>query len=583
MFFRFDFEPGASPLTFDHPEQVIVTFKLSEVDACLAAVRDAVASGCWAAGFISYEAAPGFDSSLVTKAPGRLPLLAFGLFSAPTMGRGRDLYQPFELGAWRLLTGRAAYGASFRAIQAAIAAGQTYQVNYTTRQQTEFRGDARALYAGLQAAQRGAYGGYAEWDAHALLSASPELLFRVDQGRILCRPMKGTIGRGRYLEEDQALCRELTNSAKDRAENVMIVDLIRNDLGKVAVTGSVRTEDLFSVERFPTVHQMTSTVTAQLAPGRSWYDVLVAMFPCGSVTGAPKASTMRIIRDLESGPRGIYCGSLGYIRPDGDAVFNVAIRTVTIDRQRGQAEFAVGGGITADSNEALEYAEMETKSRFLLSVEPSPKPFDLFETLRLEEGQYTLLAEHLARLRASSAFFQRPYFESQVVQGLEDTADAHRSGRFRVRLRVDSQGGVGVEALPFDAKPGYGHEVAWAPGPGSSSEVMRFHKTTDRACYERWHPAESPFFDHLLWDQENHATEFTRGNLVVECHGQLWTPPLDCGLLPGSLRRWLLDRRVIQTRVLSRTAVEQATQLWFINSLQGWVPVSLRSSLRRET
>lgn len=578
MFFHFDFLEGAEPKIFRRPRQILVANEANEVQDCLVAVEQAVACGAWAAGFVSYEAASGFDPGLVTHEPGRLPLVVFGLFSRPEpVDWAGDEPGPSVLGDWRILTPRSAYHQAFLTIQDAISQGQTYQVNYSTRIKAEFWGDARALYRQLQAAQQGRYGAYAEWEEFSLISASPELFFRVDDGRILCRPMKGTIGRGRFSAEDEAQMRALQESAKDRAENVMIVDLIRNDLGKVAATGSVATQDLFRVERYPTLYSMTSTVTADLPSDRTWRDVMTALFPCGSITGAPKASTMRIIQEVEGSPRGIYCGTLGYVSPDGHAVFNVAIRTLTIDRRRGWAEFSAGGGITADSNECLEYAEVQTKSQFLIPAPWSASGMDLLETMRLEQGRYTLLEAHVARLQASAEYFGRPCSESQVLAKLHATAGALTEGGWRIRLLLDAAGGVAVEAFPWQPTPADNPRVAWAHEPVSSQDRMLFHKTNHRARYVNWHPPDSGFFDHLLWNDEGYATEFTRGNLVAEVNGTLWTPPIECGLLPGTMRQWLLDGGWIKMARLTRSEVEAADQLWFINSLEGWIPVELQT------
>jgi para-aminobenzoate synthetase/4-amino-4-deoxychorismate lyase len=597
MRLRFDFSEVSLPLLFEGPSTVLTAYTPQAVVPTLRAVQKAVAEGAWAAGFICYEAASGIDPAWLTHPNGRLPLLAFGIYhapQAPTMAWSQGSY---GLGSWRCLTDAPEYQQAFAAIQEAIRQGLTYQVNYSVRMETEFEGDPQALYSSLQTAQQGAYGAYAEWENYALVSASPELFFRVDGRTVTARPMKGTIRRGRFLAEDEALRTALAQSPKDRAENIMIVDLIRNDLGKVARLGTVVARDVFSIERFPTVYQMTSTVSAELSESANWLDVLLALFPCGSITGAPKSSTMRIIRDLESGPRGIYCGTLGYIAPGGDAVFNVAIRTVTLDFQAHRAEFSAGGGITSDSAVGLEYAEVQTKSQFLQTRAAKIEPFSLLETLRLSDGRYWLLEEHLARLRASARWFGWPWaegpwerrdpsiaaslttapLEEEIRSRLAELSMQHPLGAFRVRLLVDAQGRITVESTPLVWHTGIA-QVAWAADPISddpNEAYWLFHKTTVRHAYQGWHPPASPLFDHLLWDSHGHATEFTRGNLVAEIDGHLVTPPIACGLLAGTLRQWLVQHRFVEEAAVTRGEVESARYLWFVNSVQGWVPVSL--------
>lgn len=585
MWMRFDFTDSADPVIFERPDQVLVAYCLDEVLPCLGRVKRAVQQGSWAAGFICYEAAPALDPVLVTQVRGRLPLLVFGLYRSPSVaGPATRAEPPFHLGPWRHRTKLGEYERAFATIQHRIAAGLSYQVNYTVRLDAEFSGDPRGLYRRLQSSQQGSCGAYVEWQDVALLSASPELFFRIDaNGQITCRPMKGTAPRGRYGEEDERYRRSLETSVKDRAENVMIVDLLRNDLGKVARVGSVAVHDLYRIEAYPSVYQMTSTVQATLNEGNGWYEAMVALFPCASVTGAPKASTMSIIRELEASPRGIYCGTLGYVRPDGRALFNVAIRTVTIDLSQGQAEFSAGGGITAESEVLSEYQEVQTKSRFLQAASPSlSESFELLETMRLDHGHYWLLAEHLQRLSRSAQFLGWAYPTEAIISHLEEAKRVWPTGRWRVRLRLNANGKVSLESASWQPRPAHGQVVAWAETSNVEDlhDFRMFHKTTDRARYLNWHDPQSPLLDHLLWDEKGHATEFTRGNLVVDWDGKLLTPPLACGLLPGTFRQWLLDRGLIEPQTLTRAQVEQADQLWFVNSVEGWIPVSLQRAER---
>ena len=340
----------------------------AEVFAALKEVDRAVSGGLHAAGFIAYEAAAGLDPALKTRTPRAIPLVWFGLFErrSPAYEDRSHSGCAYSLSGWRPSVGRAKYEDVVSRIRGYIAAGDTYQVNYTYRMHADFEGDAAAFYSDLCRSQRTAYSAYVDTGRLQVLSVSPELFFRLKSGELTARPMKGTQRRGRWPEEDRRQADVLRNSAKDRAENVMIVDMLRNDLGRVSKTGSVRTPVLWEVERYETLLQMTSTVRSRLREGVDVSDVLRAAFPCGSVSGAPKVRTMEIISELEDSPRGVYTGSIGYISPGPEAQFNVAIRTVTVDREKALAEFGVGSGVTYDSSAGVEYEECRTKARFLI-------------------------------------------------------------------------------------------------------------------------------------------------------------------------------------------------------------------------
>ena len=359
-------------LCFSRPVEVVEARTVGEVRPALRRVEEAAGEGLYAGGFVAYEAAPAFDSSLVVRggAAESLPLLWFALFRAPdAYGPAEGARARFRVSRWSPSVDRAVYERSVAAVREAVARGDTYQTNYTFRLRAHFAGDALAFYRHLSARQRADYCAFLDTGRHKIISASPELFFRQRGRRILARPMKGTARRGRTPEEDAAQSRWLEGSEKNRAENVMIVDLMRNDLGRVAETGSVRARDLCRVESYPTVFQMTSAVEATLRDGTTLEAVLAALFPSGSVTGAPKVSTMRLIAALEDSPRGVYCGGVGLIEPGGAAVFNVAIRTAVIDAETGAAEYGVGGGITWDSAAPEEYDEALAKAALLKASE----------------------------------------------------------------------------------------------------------------------------------------------------------------------------------------------------------------------
>ncbi|HET7559289.1 MAG TPA: aminodeoxychorismate synthase component I [Limnochordia bacterium] len=561
-------------LAFTDPADLAVAYTLDEVRPALAKAAAFVqkTGGC-AAGYVAYEAAGAFDPALVTHPPGSWPLVWFGLFERPADAAGSCAWPApgmVEPLAWRANTSEDEYRRAIDAVRAAIAAGETYQVNYTVRLRAPFAGDAFAAYQRLRSNQCGRYAAFLDLGRYQIASASPELFFERRGERLTARPMKGTCGRGRTLEEDLAQARALQHSAKNRAENVMIVDLLRNDVGRIAQIGSVRVPELCAIERYPTLLQMTSTIRARLRPGVELPEIFAALFPCGSITGAPKVNTMRWIARLERAPRGVYCGAVGLITPKR-TVFNVAIRTLVVDREAGAAEYGTGGGIVWDSEAAGEYAEARLKAA-VLTERP---PFALLESLRLEDGRYARLEGHLERLRRSAAYFGRRCPLPAVRAVLAEHARAHASGVRKVRLLLDRGGELKVESAPLGPPAAGPLPVAWAATPVDSRDVFLFHKTTHRLAYERRKAERPDAFDVLLWNEAGEATEFSIGNLVVELDGALVTPPVGCGLLAGVMRATLLAAGEVQERRLSVADVHRAGRLWLINSVRGWVRVEL--------
>jgi len=528
-----------------------------------------VVRGLHAAGFVAYEAAPAFEPALAVRASaGRLPLLRFGLFRERDEGQPPSIEETagaFSLGAFAPSVDEERFGEAVRRIRAWIAAGDTYQVNYTFRLRAPFEGDDHALYARLALAQRAAYCAHLRFDDFSILSLSPELFFRWQGGALELRPMKGTRPRGRWPAEDDALAAELLSSPKDRAENVMIVDLLRSDAGRLAVPGSVSVPQLFAVERYETVHQMTSTVRARTPAGTRLGDVFRALFPSGSITGAPKIRTSQLIAELEDAPRGVYTGAVGFVSP-GETIFNVAIRTLVIERQTGMAELGVGSGITYDSEAGAEYRECLDKAEF---ARRAPHDFQLLETLLWEPGSgFFLLGPHLDRLRESARYFGFSYDRREIERRLAsaDIADSPR----RVRLLLARDGAVSVETHPLHPEAGLPVRVALAAEPVDSREVLLYHKTTRREVYERRAAARPDCDDVLLVNESGQVTESTIANLVAEIDGERSTPPLDCGLLPGVFRGELLRTGEIRERVLTAADLRRATALWLVNSVRKW-------------
>ncbi len=553
---------------FVHPVDVVVAEKLEEVMAALVAVETAVARyNLYAAGFLSYEAGAAFGLDAHPRQPESPPLLWFGLYSQPeTIPPPPNPAVPdYQLGEWQASITEATYHSAIERVKEYIAAGHTYQVNYTFPLCASFAGDAWALFAQLSQAQQAAYTAYVDIGRYAICSASPELFFTLHDGDFCAKPMKGTAARGRTLAEDRANMAWLHHSAKNRAENVMIVDMIRNDVGRVADIGSVRVPHLFEVERYPTVLQMTSTVTACTRAPLS--QVMASMFPCASITGAPKHRTMQIIRELEMGPRGVYTGIIGVLTPDRRAQFNVAIRTVVIDRQRGQAVYGVGGGIVWDSQAAEEWAECEMKSAVLRRKRPS---FHLLETLRWtpEEG-YFLLDEHLARLADSVAYFDFMADLPAIGHKLADLA-ATLDAPAKVRLLLAEDGIATLEATPLPEMGSVPVRLAIAPTPVDSANVWLYHKTTRRDVYDAARAACPDYDDVLLWNERGELTEATIANVVLELDGELVTSPVEAGLLAGTLRGWLLGNGRIHERTILLSDLPRARKIWLINSVRGW-------------
>jgi para-aminobenzoate synthetase/4-amino-4-deoxychorismate lyase len=558
----------AEPLAFRDPRRVLAAERVGDVLAVIRAAEEEARAGRWVPGFVAYEAAPAFDPALRTRAPGPGPLAWFAVFDAPS--EPRRAHGEARLDALTPELDRGAHAAAVERIRDAIGRGDVYQVNLTHRVAGRFEGDPLALHHRLRAAQGGGYTASFVLGDRAVVSASPELFFELRGDRITTRPMKGTVPRGRHPEEDDRLAAALAGSPKDRAENVMIVDLLRNDLGRIAVPGAVRVARMFEVERWRTVHQLTSTVEARLRPGTGVVDALAALFPCGSITGAPKIAATRMIAALERSPRGVYCGAAGLLRPGGDAVFNVAIRTVTLDLAHGGATAGTGGGITWDSSASAEWDEALAKLAFLSE---DPRPFRLVETLRLESGRYPLLERHLARLGRSARHLGFRLDEGAAREALARRAAAVSSARVRLLLAQD--GGLSLEDAPLPATPAQPLPVARARSPVSRRDRFLFHKTTRRAVYETRRAERPDVFDVILANEEGELTELCIGNLVVEVAGERLTPPIDCGLLAGVMREELLARGEVREAVLRDADLDRAERLWLVNALRGMVPIAL--------
>jgi para-aminobenzoate synthetase / 4-amino-4-deoxychorismate lyase len=592
-------------LRFAEPVAVLAAFRVDEVQPAIAELVERVErEGLFAAGFLAYEAAPAFDPALAVH-PGAsasaLPLAWFALFRraeaiaepfAVPDGAPGDSAAGYSLGTWRPSLDETGYRRAFAAIKRLIARGETYQVNFTYRLRSSFRGDPAALCRDLVAAQRPRYAAYLDLGRFAVCSASPELFFHLDGRRLEARPMKGTAHRDLTAAADAEGARRLRGSAKERAENLMIVDMLRNDLGRVAAPGSVSVPELFAVERYPTVLQMTSTVTAESAAPLP--AILAALFPCASITGAPKARTSEIIARLEDGPRGVYTGAVGYLAPGRRARFNVAIRTAMVDRERGEVAYGVGGGIVWDSAAAVERRECELKARVLTAALRRPWPeFELLETMRWTPGEgFAHGAEHLARLAGSAEYFGFPLDAAELRARLDAFSGEGGEGSgaaLRVRLLVDRRGGIRLEASALGEVGGEGPaaddavgapagrplRVALAPAPVDPDDPFLYHKTTVRARYDEALAARPDCDEVLLWNPRGELTEACTANLVLRLDGEWVTPPVACGLLPGILRDALLAAGRVRERVVAVADLDRADALYLVSSLRGWRGASI--------
>ncbi len=569
---------------FSTQVDAVIASDVTEVRTAIDSLERARAEGLWAIGYIGYEAAPAFDRNLVVRERdddgfhADLPLLWFGLFEERKLNPDPDeSLGAYELSPWQGVDTPTAYQAAVENIRQHIIAGDTYQVNFTSRLRSRFRGDPVAFYHDLAAAQSGGYGTYLDTGRFQIVSASPELFFdryprRYGPDRLITRPMKGTAPRGRWPAEDEQRRSELASSAKDRAENLIIVDLLRNDLGRVAEFGTVAVDQLMAIERYDTVWQMTSTITGDLLPEVPLWDVLTALFPCGSITGAPKVRTMEIIRDLESEPRGVYTGAIGFVAPIGAsgprASFSVGIRTVVIDSESGDAEYGIGGGITYDSNPVAEFREAELKSR-ILSYGRSD--FELLETMRWSPvtGWYWL-EQHLARLQGSAEYFGVP-LDPDAIRARLAAAVAGES-ELRVRLTVDRLGKLRVQVEPLATEERPSVAVAIDPDPVDVSDPFLFHKTTRRSVYDERLARHPDADDVLLVNASGDLTESAIANLAVQLDGTWFTPPMESGCLPGVYRGVLLDEGKLQERPIAVSDLEVCDGIALVNSVRLWRP-----------
>ena len=518
--------------------------------------------GYYAVGYVSYEAAPAFETKFqVIDGPLMSEYLLYFTVHETVQTEPIPLtYDPITLPkSWQELTTAEEYKAAIEHIHHHIRQGDTYQVNYTVQLQQKLTADPFAIYNRLVVEQNAHYNAFIQHDDVSIISISPELFFKKDGDGLTTRPMKGTTNRGLTTETDLKQAQWLAQDQKNRSENMMIVDLLRNDMNRISKIGSENVKSLCLVEQYSTIWQMTSTIETQLLPNSSLGDIFQALFPCGSITGAPKIATMAIIKDVEKQARGVYCGAIGILLPNGPTIFNVAIRTLQM--QGNKAIYGVGGGITWDSKWEAEYEETKQKSAVLYRQNPK---FDLISTGRIHRGKLLFLKEHLNRLQESSRYFSYPFNKEEVQNQVEDLC----------------------QSLDFDTD--YRLKMSLAKNGELTFEHNQLTGLADVFCQarlvEQTHPLDSPYtyfktsyrphislepHEQIYYNQKKELLETSIGNLVLKIEDQLYTPPVHLGLLNGIYRQSLIANNQVTERVLTLDNLKQAQAIYGCNAVRG--------------
>lgn len=580
--------------------QIIECKSRDQIDQCFQRLSEALAAGLFAVGMFSYELGYCFERKLnaLARADSPDPLFTVLLFDkclrldAEQSTAFVERNVPAEgLAAFhdiRLNMSKEAYCEAVGAIRRYIREGDVYQVNLTFKYLFRHFGSPFALYRALRSRQRVQYGAFIRLPNASVLSLSPELFIRKNGDTLTGKPMKGTIRRGETPRADELLMAQLHDDAKNRAENVMIVDLIRNDLGRIADLGSVAVERLFEVEPYETLFQMTSTITARTDPLIPVRDLFAALHPCGSVTGAPKIRAMEIIRELEVADRGLYTGAIGYMLPNRDWCFNVAIRTLIL-REDGTGEMGTGSGITYDSEPDREYEECILKGRFLTGADPG---FKLIESLHCNPAAgYRHLEPHLRRLKSSSEYFLFQCDIDAIRAALLDHARSLNSAHsYKTRLLLGKDGAFEIESAPLPADDAAApvRTVMLSDKQTDSRQCLLYHKTSARQLYDSEYARlqkETGCYEVLFCNERGEITEGSRTNIFVQKEGRLLTPPVACGLLNGVMRQSILDDPGYNAyeKVLTPADLTAAERIFVTNSVRGMVEVRYRSTRQTPT
>ena len=547
---------------FTKPIKELKTRDLDQVEALLKEVETYQEAGFYAVGYVSYEAAPAFEKKLAVH-PAPLMgeyLLYFTIHQEVETLPFPEDYEAVDLPAnWKEEVEAPAYQEAIKTIHHHIRQGDTYQVNYTVQLSQELEADPLAIYNRLVVEQKAHYNAFIQHDDVSILSISPELFFEQDDRLLTTRPMKGTTGRGLTNQEDLQEAAWLKADPKNRAENMMIVDLLRNDMNRISEIGSEQVTRLCQVEQYSTVWQMTSTIESRLQAEVDLVQTFRALFPCGSITGAPKISTMEIIQKTEKAPRGVYCGTIGILLPRGKRIFNVAIRTLQM--QGGQAIYGVGGGITWDSKWESEYQETKQKSAVLYRQEPR---FELLTTGRIHQGELTFLEQHLTRLREASRYFAYPYDEQKLLKELqEELAHLESNLDYRCRIALQKNGTFHLEITELTDLPASYLQAQLTEQKLDLATPFTYFKTSQR---DHLSQSEREQIFHL---PDGTLLETTIGNLVLEIGGQLYTPPAHLPLLDGIYRRHLLETQQVEEKLLTLNDLTDADRIYACNALRG--------------
>ena len=577
---------------YENPIDIICVTDPDDIEDGLLRIRQATEDGSHVAGWISYETGLVLEQRLrplLSKNP-KVPFIYMGIFddrkvldtiAADYYWQHEQEKMGYNLSNLSLSQTRTEYSEIFEKIHEYLKAGDIYQVNYTQKARFDFEGSAKALYAALRNAQAVEYAAFIETDDISVLSLSPELFIKKDGANITAKPMKGTGRRGRFEQEDIKYSEALYNSKKDRAENLMIVDLLRNDLSRLARNGSVEVSKLYEIEKYRTLFTMTSTIKAQVEKETSPVDIIRSIFPCGSVTGAPKIRAQEIINEIENEQRSIYTGAIGYFSPNGDMCLSVPIRTLTIDK-KDRGELGIGGAIVADSEVEKEYKECLLKADFLSRSYPK---FDLIESIGwTQKDGYGYLEDHLDRLKRSANYYSFPYNRSELVEKLNEHAKflpANKGDRYKVRLLLSRRGSISIisEKIPMvfnDILP----KITLAEHPINSEDPIYFHKTTCRNYYEnelRKKQKETGCFDVIFHNEKGEITEGSFTNIFIKKGNIYYTPKQECGLLGGVFRQKVLEDDKIKTdeTIIYKHDLEGAEQIFLCNSIRGMIEVKL--------
>ncbi len=567
---------------FTNPVKIIMTKKYSQLEDCFKNAERLLKKGYYIAGYLSFEAASSFEKHIRQHNPVKTPLIWLGIYKKPAVYHCKKgaislpVQRNYDITCLKPALSKKKYLSKIKKIKNLIKKGLTYQVNFTYKYNFQFQGSVRSFFMELGRQQPVSYGALIDTGENSILSLSPELFFRKKNSSMTMKPMKGTIERGRTCPEDKRKESELFSSKKDRAENVMIVDMLRNDLGKISKKGFVKVRKLFETEKYRTLYQMTSTIKSKLEKA-SLFEIFKNTFPSGSVTGAPKIETIKIIKALEKKPRNIYTGSIGCVFPNGDSVFNVAIRTILLDKKTGKGEMGVGSGVTMSSDPAREYEECRLKADFLVKKN---KSFKLIETILWTKGKFSLLRLHLKRLKESAQYFDFFYNSNKVIKGLLKIEKKFKKNRsYKVRLLLDECGNIDISFSGLmETRKGI-RKAAFSGKTVKSEDIFLYHKTTNRRIYDEEYKKckNKGLFDVLFTNEKGEVTEGAISNIIIKKGNRLFTPRINCGLLNGIYREHLLKKRGFRLKEKSLCPKDllKADKIFLCNSVRGTVEVRI--------